>query len=298
MGRSGNFIRIHGEGEQSRKALLTGVVILALWLVSCSGEIHAKSTNGTHRETEQNREEKIMKTILHKADSRGSADHGWLKTYHTFSFAGYYDAERVHFGTLRVLNDDYVAAGKGFGMHPHDNMEIITIPLEGDLEHKDNMGNSEIIKQGDVQVMSAGTGVYHSEFNPNNDKAVKLLQIWVFPNKKNVKPRYDQISIRDIEKQNEFYQIVSPNPDDQGVWIHQNAWFNLGTFDAGNECTYQLNHPENGVYAFVIEGAVTINGQQLERRDGMGIWNVDELEVVSNTDVRLLLMEVPMQINY
>ena len=238
-----------------------------------------------------------MKTILHKAETRGSADHGWLKTHHTFSFANYYDSERVHFGTLRVLNDDYVAGGKGFGMHPHDNMEIITIPLEGDLQHKDNMGNSEIIREGDVQVMSAGTGVYHSEFNPNEDKAVTLLQIWVFPNKKNAKPRYDQISIRDIARENEFYQILSPNPDDKGVWIHQNAWFSLGRLDLGKEANYKLNDENNGVYAFVIEGKVTVNGQELEKRDGLGIWNVDELEVRSEADSRVLLMEIPMHIN-
>ena len=238
-----------------------------------------------------------MKTILHKAETRGSADHGWLKTHHTFSFANYYDSERVHFGTLRVLNDDYVAGGKGFGMHPHDNMEIITIPLEGDLQHKDNMGNSEIIREGDVQVMSAGTGVYHSEFNPNEDKAVTLLQIWVFPNKKNVKPRYDQISVRDIARENEFYQILSPNPDDKGVWIHQNAWFSLGRLDSGKEANYKLNDENNGVYAFVIEGKVTVNGQELDKRDGLGIWNVDELEVKSEADSRVLLMEIPMHIN-
>ena len=238
-----------------------------------------------------------MKTILHKAETRGNADHGWLKTHHTFSFANYYDPERVHFGTLRVLNDDYVAGGKGFGMHPHDNMEIITIPLEGDLQHKDNMGNSEIIREGDVQVMSAGTGVYHSEFNPNEDKAVTLLQIWVFPNKKNVKPRYDQISIRDIARENEFYQILSPNPDDKGVWIHQNAWFSLGRLDSGKEANYKLNDENNGVYVFVIEGKVTVNGQELEKRDGLGIWNVDELEVKSEADSRVLLMEIPMHIN-
>lgn len=238
-----------------------------------------------------------MKTILHKAETRGSADHGWLKTHHTFSFANYYDPERVHFGTLRVLNDDYVAGGKGFGMHPHDNMEIITIPLEGDLQHRDNMGNSEIIREGDVQVMSAGTGVYHSEFNPNDDKAVSLLQIWVFPNKRNVKPRYDQISVRDIARENEFYQILSPNPDDKGVWIHQNAWFSLGRLNSGKEANYKLNDENNGVYAFVIEGKVTVNGQELAKRDGLGIWNVDELEVKSEADSRVLLMEIPMHIN-
>ena len=238
-----------------------------------------------------------MKTVLHKAETRGSADHGWLKTHHTFSFANYYDPERVHFGALRVLNDDFVEGGKGFGMHPHDNMEIITIPLTGDLQHKDNMGNSAVIREGDVQVMSAGTGVFHSEFNPNNDKAVTLLQIWVFPNKKNVKPRYDQISVRDIAKKNEFYQILSPNPEDQGVWVHQNAWFSLGRFDAGKNANYKLNDKANGVYAFVIEGKVSINGQPLGARDGFGVFEVGELDVISEADSRILLMEIPMHVN-
>ena len=238
-----------------------------------------------------------MKTILHKADSRGHADHGWLKTYHSFSFASYYNPERVHFGTLRVLNDDYIAGGQGFGMHPHDNMEIITIPLEGDLRHHDNMGNEEVIREGDVQVMSAGTGVYHSEFNHSAQKAVKLLQIWVFPDKKNVEPRYDQISIRDISKKNEFYQVLSPYSNDQGVWIHQNAWFSLGTFDTGKKAEYHLHNGENGVYVFVIKGEVNINGQLLEERDGLGISDVESLDLISNTDSRILLMEVPMHIN-
>jgi len=238
-----------------------------------------------------------MKTILHKANSRGHADHGWLKTYHSFSFANYYDPERVHFGTLRVLNDDYIAGGQGFGMHPHDNMEIITIPLEGDLRHRDNMGNEEVICEGDVQVMSAGTGVYHSEFNHNEQKAVKLLQIWVFPDKKNVEPRYDQISIRDIFKRNEFYQVLSPNPDDQGVWVHQNAWFSLGTFDAEMKADYKLHSNKNGVYIFVIKGEVNINGQILEERDGFGVSDVESFDLISKSDSRVLLMEIPMHIN-
>ena len=169
-----------------------------------------------------------MKTVLHKADTRGHANHGWLDTHHSFSFANYHNPERMHFGVLRVLNDDRVAEGRGFGTHPHDNMEIISIPLEGDLEHKDSMGNVAVIKEGDVQVLSAGTGISHSEYNMNQDSEVKFLQIWVFPNKKQVEPRYDQISVRDIEKENQLYQILSPSMDDQGVWIHQNAWFSLG----------------------------------------------------------------------
>ena len=172
-----------------------------------------------------------MKTVLHTSDTRGYADHGWLKSYHTFSFANYHDPERMHFGVLRVLNDDEVAPGRGFGTHPHSNMEIVSIPLEGDLEHKDSMGNTTVINEGDIQVMSAGTGVHHSEFNKNKDRSVKFLQIWVIPNRKDVTPRYDQISIRDMQRNNTFYQILSPNKDDEGVWIHQDAWFHIGDFD-------------------------------------------------------------------
>ncbi|WP_108424293.1 pirin family protein [Flagellimonas amoyensis] len=235
-----------------------------------------------------------MKTVLHKADTRGHADHGWLNSHHTFSFAAYQNPERMHFGVLRVLNDDQVAPGKGFGSHPHDNMEIISIPLEGDLEHKDSMGNVTTIKEGDVQVMSAGTGIFHSEYNKNDDKQVKFLQIWVFPNKRNVEPRYDQISIRDIEKKNAFYQVLSPNPDDEGVWVHQDAWFHLGKFESGAMDTYTIKKEGNGVYVFVLEGTVDINGQQLEKRDGFGLWETDSFDLKSNTDSRVLLMEVPM----
>lgn len=235
-----------------------------------------------------------MKTILHKADTRGHANHGWLNTHHTFSFANYYDPERMHFGVLRVLNDDWIAAGKGFGMHPHDNMEIITIPLKGDLEHKDSMGNKAVIKEGDVQVMSAGTGIFHSEYNKNPDKEVELLQIWVFPNEKNLTPRYDQISIRDVEKENTFYQILSPNKGDQGVWIHQNAWFHLGRFDSGKNEIYQLKNENNGVYAFILEGEVEIEGQKLGKRDGLGIWDVEKFQMKSLAQSRLLIMEIPM----
>lgn len=237
-----------------------------------------------------------MKTVLHKAASRGHADHGWLNSHHSFSFAGYHNPERMHFGVLRVLNDDQVAPGKGFGTHPHDNMEIISIPLEGDLEHKDSMGNVTTIKEGDVQVMSAGTGIHHSEYNKNTDKAVKFLQIWVFPNKRNVEPRYDQISIRDIERKNAFYQVLSPNPDDAGVWVHQDAWFHLGKFETGATDTYQIKKEGNGVYAFVLEGEVEINGQKLEKRDGLGLWDTESFDFKSLSDSRVLLMEVPMDL--
>jgi redox-sensitive bicupin YhaK (pirin superfamily) len=241
-----------------------------------------------------NKENKTMNTVLHKAQSRGHANHGWLDSNHSFSFANYHNPERMHFGVLRVLNDDRVAPGKGFGTHPHDNMEIISIPLEGDLEHKDSMGNVAVIKEVDVQVMSAGTGIYHSEYNKNNDQEVKFLQIWLFPNKKNVEPRYDQISIKEIEKKNSFYQVLSPNQDDQGVWIHQNAWFNIGNFDKGVSSEYALNDPTNGVYVFVLNGEVSIEGQKLEKRDGFGIWDTSKISLTADENSRVLLMEVPM----
>lgn len=237
-----------------------------------------------------------MNTLIHKADTRGHANHGWLNSHHTFSFANYYDRERMHFGVLRVLNDDTVAAGMGFGTHPHDNMEIVSIPLEGDLEHKDSMGNITVIKEGDVQVMSAGTGVTHSEYNKNKDREVKFLQIWVFPNAKNVTPRYDQISLRDIRKENEFYQILSPSKDEQGVWIHQDAWFHLGSFTQGTTDQYKIKKEGNGVYAFILDGEVEINGEKLSKRDGMGIWNTDSFSVKATENARVLLMEVPMAV--
>jgi quercetin 2,3-dioxygenase len=237
----------------------------------------------------------MLNSVLHKSETRGDANHGWLHSRHTFSFADYYDPERVHFGMLRVLNDDIVEAGKGFGTHPHDNMEIISIPLEGDLEHKDNMGNISIIKHGDVQVMSAGTGITHSEYNKNKDKQVKFLQIWVFPNRKNIKPRYDQITLNIADRHNKFQQILSPNPDDAGVWIYQNAWFHLEQFDKGFSADYNIKAKGNGVYAFILSGMVTINHQELNSRDGFGIWDIDKLSVKADTDAEFLLMEVPMK---
>ena len=237
-----------------------------------------------------------MKTILHKAETRGHENHGWLDSYHTFSFAGYHDPERMHFGVLRVLNDDTVAGGMGFGAHPHDNMEIISIPISGDLEHKDNMGTQQIIRQGDVQVMSAGTGIQHSEKNNNHDKEVKIFQIWIFPNKKNVKPRYEQKSFTDADKQNKLLTVVSPiGTTDGGVQIHQDAWFSLGKLDKNFHTTYQLKNKDNGVYAFVIEGDISINGEKLNRRDGLGIMETDKLEIKANSNSELLLMEVPIQ---
>jgi redox-sensitive bicupin YhaK (pirin superfamily) len=196
---------------------------------------------------------------------------------------------------LRVLNDDTVEAGMGFGTHPHDNMEIISIPLEGDLEHRDSMGNVSVIKHGDVQVMSAGSGITHSEFNRNKDRQVKFLQIWVFPDRRDVKPRYDQITLNIEDRHNRFQQILSPDPDDEGVWIYQNAWFHLGEFDKGFGADYNIKAKGNGVYAFILSGEVTINNQELKTRDGFGIWDVDKVTVKADTDAEFLLMEVPMK---
>ncbi len=237
----------------------------------------------------------MANTILHLAATRGHANHGWLDSYHSFSFGSYYNPERMQFGALRVLNDDTVSGGRGFGSHPHDNMEIVSIPLEGDLEHEDNLGNIAVIRKGDVQIISAGTGVFHSEKNKNQALPVAFLQIWLFPNKLNGPPRYDQVSLNITDRHNNFQQILSPNPDDAGVWVQQDAWFSLGKFDQGFTANYQLKKPGNGVYAFVLEGEVTINGQTLNRRDGFGIRNIDQLDFTANSaNAEVLLMDVPM----
>lgn len=239
----------------------------------------------------------LENTVLHKANSRGHANHGWLDSHHSFSFANYYNPDRMHFGVLRVLNDDRVDAGMGFGTHPHDNMEIISIPLEGDLEHKDSMGNTAVIKKGDIQVMSAGTGIYHSEYNKNKDRLTKFLQIWVYPNKKNVTPRYDQIALNEADRHNNLQQILSPNANDEGVWIHQDAWFHLGKFDKDFTTDYKLKKSGNGIYAFVIKGDINIGNIQLNERDALGIWDTKEIRIAANTqDAELLLIEVPMSV--
>lgn len=238
----------------------------------------------------------MSKTVFHKAETRGHANHGWLDCNHSFSFAGYYNPERMHFGVLRVLNDDIIAGGMGFGTHPHDNMEIITIPLAGALRHKDSMGNSEVIHSGDIQVMSAGTGIQHSEYNDSKDEPVKVLQIWLFPNKRNVAPRYDQISLDVRDRINRLQQIVSPNPEDDGVWIHQDAWFHIGSLDEGFECEYTVRKEGNGVYVFVIKGRVNINGHVLNDRDALGIWDVNSLQISTEKPTELLLMDVPMSL--
>jgi redox-sensitive bicupin YhaK (pirin superfamily) len=235
-----------------------------------------------------------MNTVLHKAATRGHANHGWLDSSHTFSFANYYDPSRMHFGVLRVLNDDVVDGGRGFGTHPHDNMEIISIPLAGDLEHKDSMGTSTVIKQNDVQIMSAGTGVYHSEYNKNPGEKVNFLQIWLFPKERDIQPRYDQRTFKPEDRINKLQNIVSPVKGDDGVWINQDAWFHLGNLTKGFRSDYAVKQKGNGVYAFVIKGDVTINGQQLNKRDGLGVWDTEQISITAESDAEILLMDVPM----
>lgn len=235
-----------------------------------------------------------MKTVYHPSSTRGHANHGWLEARHSFSFANWYDPNRTNFGALRVLNDDVIAPSMGFGMHPHSNMEIITIPLKGDLEHQDSMGNVEVIKEGEIQVMSAGAGVQHSEYNKNNDREINLLQLWIFPDKQNVTPRYAQQTIRDLYAQNDFFQILSPSAADQGVWIHQKSWFHMLYTDTSVEKQYRLKDPSNGVYCFVIEGAAQIENQTLEARDAMGVWETTSIFIKATTQTQLLLIEVPM----
>ena len=235
-----------------------------------------------------------MKTIFHAANSRGDANHGWLKSKHTFSFANYHNPERMGFGALRVINDDFVIGGQGFGKHSHRDMEIISIPLSGKLGHGDNIGNEGIIETGEIQVMSAGTGITHSEMNGDASEPVKFLQIWVIPNKMNVAPRYQQIRMSDIMQPNEFNQVLSPNADDAGVWIHQNAWFSMGDFDKGQTQTYQLKDARNGVYIFVISGKVVVNGNTLNTRDGLGVWDTESVTIDVEEAANILIMEVPL----
>jgi redox-sensitive bicupin YhaK (pirin superfamily) len=237
----------------------------------------------------------MAQTTYHAANTRGKADLGWLKSYHTFSFGSYYDPKRMNFGALRVLNDDTVDGGKGFGEHPHDNMEIISIPLKGGLKHLDSMDNVAVISDGDIQVMSAGTGIFHQEHNDDQHEAVQFLQIWVYPNKLDVEPRYDQLTLNKSDRHNQLQQVLSPNKGDAGVWIYQNAWFHLGNFDKGLTTDYQLKAEGNGVYVFVLSGSVKIGGQILATRDGFGIWDTDNFNIEVLEDGEFLLMEVPME---
>lgn len=236
-----------------------------------------------------------MKTTFYKADTRGHANHGWLDSWHTFSFAHYYDPNRSHFGALRVLNDDYIAPGMGFGTHPHDNFEIVTIPLEGAVEHCDSMGNHGIIKHGDVQIMSAGSGIAHSEFNASKDEALKLFQIWVFPKERNITPRYDQKTYPLEGRKNSWQVVVSPNHEG-AVWINQDAYFNLGHFDANSNIDYKMNTKGNGVFLMVVNGEAEVDGQQLNSRDAMGVWDVDSVSIKTNAETELLAIEIPMAV--
>jgi len=237
-----------------------------------------------------------MKTVLHKANTRGHANHGWLNTHHTFSFANYMNPERMNFGALRVLNDDIVAPGMGFGTHPHDNMEIISIPLRGDLEHKDNMeGIPKTIKSGDVQIMSAGTGVFHSEYNPNDDKEVNFLQVWVFPKERDIEPRYDQKTYTEAGRQNQWQTVVSPEKGGSALWINQDAWFSLGKLEAGKSLEYKMHKPNSGLYTFVLNGQLKVANEDLQKRDGLGVWDAQTVSFEATQDAEVLLMEVPMQ---
>lgn len=240
-----------------------------------------------------NRKENIMKKVIHKADSRGSANFGWLNSKHTFSFGQYYDPDRVNFGRLRVLNDDIVIGGAGFPTHPHSNMEIISIPLSGALAHKDSTGTEKVIKTGEVQIMSAGSGLTHSEYNASKSEEVNFLQIWVLPKEENIQPRYDQKVFDAADRHNSIQTVVSPN-DDQSLWINQDAWFSLTDLDAEKATTYSLNKSDSGVYAFVLDGVIDIDGTKLEKRDAIGIEDLSKIEIKAAVDSKVLLIEVPM----
>lgn len=236
-----------------------------------------------------------MQTILHKATTRGHASFGWLNSYHSFSFGNYYHPERIHFGALRVLNDDTVSAGMGFGEHPHDNMEIVSIPLSGDLHHRDSTGRNEIIRQGDVQIMSAGSGISHSEMNANKDREVKFLQLWIMTGKRNIPPRYEQKSFAAAERKNTIVPVVAPDIA-SAVWINQNAWLSMADFSEGFTAEYPLRKQENGVYVFLLNGNISVNGQEMNSRDGLGIWETTALQIKANQASEILLIEVPMPI--
>ncbi|MGU9940084.1 pirin family protein [Empedobacter brevis] len=237
-----------------------------------------------------------MNYQIFKSESRGGANHGWLNTRHSYSFANYYDPSRIHFGALRVVNDDIITGGMGFGKHPHDNMEIITIPTKGGITHKDSMGTGSIIESGDIQVMSAGTGVFHSEMNAYENQEAHFFQIWIIPNKQNVEPRYQQISIRDVAKTNELYQILSPHVEDQGVWIHQDAWIFLGNYTEEKTDMYNVQKEGNGIFFMVVEGEIEFDGNKLERRDVIEITDTSDFSFNVSEGTQLMLIEIPMNI--
>ncbi|MBL7884999.1 MAG: pirin family protein [Bacteroidia bacterium] len=235
-----------------------------------------------------------MKTVYHKSTERGHVNHGWLNAKHSFSFANYHDPNKIHFGMLRVLNDDIVAPGSGFGMHPHDNMEIVTIPLQGTLEHRDSMGNIGTIKPNEVQAMSAGSGLMHSEYNHSKTEAINLLQIWVFPKVRNIEPRYEQKVFSENDKLNKFKTIVAPVKSEDSMWINQDAYFSIGKFDKAKIETYKIQHKGNGAYVFVIEGEANIESQALSKRDAIGIWETDKIEISIQPNTEILIIEIPM----
>ncbi|SMO53381.1 pirin family protein [Solitalea koreensis] len=238
-----------------------------------------------------------MKKILHKASDRGHANHGWLDSYHSFSFASFYDPEKMNFGLLRVLNDDTVAPGMGFGEHGHDNMEIVSIPLSGELEHKDSTGRNEVIHTHDVQIMSAGSGIRHSEFNHSREKEVKFLQIWVFPKKRDIEPLYEQKTFHPASRINKLLTVVSPDGNAGSVAINQDAWFSLGNFDPGKQVEYKIQKSGNGAYLFILNGEAEVEGNVLSARDAIGVWDTDKIKVTTNTYTELLIIDVPMELN-
>ena len=244
---------------------------------------------------ENNNSTLTLKKTMHRANTRGYADHGWLKTYHTFSFADYYDPSRIRFGLLRVLNDDIVEPGMGFGTHPHDNMEIVTIPLAGALEHKDSTGGGGIINSGDVQVMSAGSGLTHSEFNPSDSEPVNLLQIWVYPQLKEVKPRYDQKTFDPNERMNKIQTMVSPQKKNGSLWLNQDTYFSLAKLDKNKEKKNKKKKSGNGLYIFVIEGHIKTSGEELNKRDGLGLENSESTTIKALENSEILFIEVPMK---
>ena len=235
-----------------------------------------------------------MKTIFHEADKRGHVNFGWLDSHHSFSFGQYYDQNKMQFGMLRVLNDDIITGGTGFGKHPHDNMEIISIPLTGSLAHTDSTGTEAVINENDVQIMSAGTGIKHAEYNHQKDSATNFLQIWILPKEKNIEPRYDQKTFKRDDRSNQFQTVVAPD-DENAVWINQNAWLSLSDLSAGTSINYQVKKAGNGVYAFVLNGSITINGQSIFKRDALGIWDTETINIMADTDTELLLIDVPME---
>ena len=234
-----------------------------------------------------------MKTILHKAESRGFFDHGWLKTHHTFSFADYYNPQRINFGALRVLNDDRIEGGTGFDLHPHKNMEVISIPLKGDLEHQDSLKHKDTIKEGEIQVMSAGTGIYHSEMNGSKSEPVEFLQIWIMPKERNTHPLYQDYDIRGLLKKNELALILSPDGSTPAKLL-QDTWFSMGEAEAGQTLEYKIHGTDTGVYVFLIEGEIKIDDIILTRRDGLGISETKSFEIETLKDSKILLIEVPM----